>query len=98
MALALAAFAYDMYRMDKAYASSADQGLSRNSFVHQQTSTHEEKDLEYAMKSIGDDSVYKFFMGKSWLGWTFATCAVAIQLWLLFVFVQGAEIDWTSKS
>ncbi len=48
---------------------------------------------KYALDKIGQESVYRFFLGKSWVGWMVASAVMAIQIWILFTFVRGAEFD-----
>ena len=43
-----------------------------------------------------EESVYRFFLGKSWLGWAIVLATMSAQLGLLFIFVRGAEIDVSS--
>ena len=46
------------------------------------------RDQIYAWNVIGDDSVYQFMLGKSWMGWAIALVTMGLQIWLLFVFVK----------
>ena len=52
------------------------------------------EDEEYALKTIGEDSVYSFFLSKSWFAWATAVAVMAIQAWILSLFVSGAEMDF----
>eukprot|EP00581_Thalassiosira_minuscula_P009259 CAMPEP_0183708732 /NCGR_PEP_ID=MMETSP0737-20130205/4938_1 /TAXON_ID=385413 /ORGANISM="Thalassiosira miniscula, Strain CCMP1093" /LENGTH=1678 /DNA_ID=CAMNT_0025936651 /DNA_START=186 /DNA_END=5222 /DNA_ORIENTATION=- len=52
-----------------------------------------EKDNKRALVAIGSDSSYSFFLGKSWVGWIIALVIAAVQLAMLFIFVEGAEIE-----
>lgn len=37
--------------------------------------------------------MYRFFLGKNWCGWAIASTIMALQIWILFTFVRGAEFD-----
>lgn len=50
-------------------------------------------DEKYAIKSMGEGSVYSFFLTDSKLAWSFALATVALQLWLLHPFIVAAEFD-----
>ncbi len=54
------------------------------------------KDRVHALHTIGADSVYRFFLGTSWPGWILALATMTTQVLMLFVFVVGAEVDWTT--
>ena len=54
-----------------------------------------DRDNKYALDGFGEDSVYQFLLGTSKMGWTVVLAVIGVQIWMLFVFVQGAEIDWT---
>ena len=47
-------------------------------------------DEKYAIKSMGEGSVYSFFLTDSKLAWSFALATVALQLWLLHPFIVAA--------
>ena len=51
------------------------------------------RDEKYALESLGDGSVYQFFMGVSICGWFIVLLTLATQLGMLFIFVEAAEID-----
>mmetsp|Transcript_31713 Transcript_31713/g.57413 ORF Transcript_31713/g.57413 Transcript_31713/m.57413 type:complete len:362 (+) Transcript_31713:2278-3363(+) len=42
------------------------------------------RDTKYALDMIGDDSVYQFFLGKSWSGWFIVLATIFSQMWMLF--------------
>ena len=44
-----------------------------------------------ALDTIGNDSVYHFFLAKSMWGWAIALATMVLQIWMLFVFVGAAE-------
>ncbi len=50
------------------------------------------------VKIIGTDSVYQFILGRSPVRWAITLATVAMQLWMLFVFVQNAEFDPLSET
>ena len=50
-------------------------------------------DLKYSLDKIGDDSVYKFFLGKNIWGWLIAIATIGSQLWMLSIFVEGSKRD-----
>lgn len=52
-----------------------------------------QRDKFLALDTIGDDSVYQFLLGNSKQGWAIALSTVALQIWVLFVFVRGAEVN-----
>ena len=53
------------------------------------------REEEYAMKTIGKDSVYKFFLGLSWGGWAIAFATIGAQIWILVPFLTGADPVYT---
>ena len=50
------------------------------------------KEEEPALDTIGNDSVYQFFLTKSWRGWFIALASISFQYWIFF-FVKAAERD-----
>ena len=54
------------------------------------------KDKKYALDAIGEDSVYSFYIGKSWPGWGITLAVTAVQIAALFMFVRAAVKDFTS--
>ena len=52
-----------------------------------------DRDEKKALERLGDGSVYQFFMGVSICGWVIVLLTLATQLGMLFIFVEGAEID-----
>ena len=54
------------------------------------------KDEKYALDTIGKDSVYSFYLGKSWPGWVITLAVTAVQIAALFMFVRAAVKDFTS--
>mmetsp|Transcript_34074 Transcript_34074/g.62668 ORF Transcript_34074/g.62668 Transcript_34074/m.62668 type:complete len:397 (-) Transcript_34074:283-1473(-) len=57
-----------------------------------------ENDSKYALTMIGDDSVYQFFLGKSWVGWTIFLATIWAQFWILLLFVDAAEINLSNDN
>lgn len=76
--LAFASFAYEKYKFRKAHS-------------RQQSLTGQ--DNTYALDTLGIDSVYQFFVGKSICGWTIVAITICTQFWLLTVFVESSERD-----
>jgi len=79
--LALAVYAYDKYKNRELPRSS----LRRPSVTN--------RDKKYALSTLGDGSVYQFFLGTSSVGWLIVLLTLATQVGMLFVFVEGAEVD-----
>ena len=79
--LALAVFAYDKYKNRKLPRSSVRRASVTN------------RDKKYALSTLGDGSVYQFFLGTSITGWIIVLLTLATQVGMLFVFVEGAEVD-----
>ncbi|KAL7549178.1 hypothetical protein ACHAWF_012449, partial [Thalassiosira exigua] len=65
------------------------------SFVHRESHEMSTRDEEYALDTLGEGSLYQFFLGTSLWGWLIVLATMGVQMWLLFVFVEGAEIDVT---
>jgi len=82
--LSLVVFAYDKYR----------NYLLPSFPVRCQLQTS--RDKKYALGTIGDDSVYQFFLGTSWIGWLIVLVTMVLQIWMLLQFVAGSEIDLSS--
>ena len=49
-----------------------------------------------ALGALGDASVYQFFLFRTPLGMFIALATIAVQIWLLFVFVEASEVNLTS--
>ncbi len=81
--LAVAVFAYDKYLRGKHHPT-----------LHRQSTT--EMDTKYALETIGDQSVYHFLVGRSIWGWFIALATMAMQIYMLFVFVKGSEQNLSS--
>jgi hypothetical protein len=56
------------------------------------------RDSKYAIGSIGEDSVYQYFLGKSILGWIVAASVVTVQIVALNIFVKAAVKDFTNDA
>ncbi|KAL7456163.1 hypothetical protein ACHAWC_007673 [Mediolabrus comicus] len=56
------------------------------------------RDSKYAIGSIGEDSVYQYFLGKSILGWIVAASVVTVQIVALSIFVKAAVKDFTNDA
>ena len=79
--LALSIYAYDKYKNRELPTSSA----RRPSVTS--------RDKKYALASLGNGSVYQFFLGTSLFGWVIVLLTLVTQVGMLFVFVEGAEVD-----
>jgi len=90
--LACFAFASAVFLYDKMNKSSQ----SLQSSVGGPSMT--ERDAEYALEFIGKDSVYQFILGASRVGLAIALATVAIQLWMLFVFVEATDLPFELKN
>ena len=80
--LAAAVYAYDKYYKNRDLPTDS---IRRPSLIN--------RDEKYALESLGDGSVYQFFMGVSICGWAIVLLTLATQLGMLFIFVEAAEID-----
>jgi hypothetical protein len=79
--LAVAVFAYDKYQ---------NRDVPIRSLRRESTLSRDDK---YALSSLGAGSVYQFFLGTSIPGWIIVLLTLAVQMGMLFIFVDGAEID-----
>jgi len=50
-------------------------------------------DEKYAMKHLGEDSVYCFFLGDSMAGWLIALANTAAQVYMITPYIEMAEFD-----
>ena len=80
--LAAAVYAYDKYYKNRDLPTDS---IRRPSLI--------DRDEKNALESLGDGSVYQFFMGVSICGWAIVLLTLATQLGMLFIFVEAAEID-----
>ena len=55
------------------------------------------KDKKYALDAIGADSMYSFFLSKSWFDLITALVVVIPQVVALFLFVQAAVNDFKDE-
>jgi len=85
--LALLSFAWKAHRKNE---------LTRGNFARR--SSFSERDRKYALETLGSDSVNQFFLGTSVCGWVIVSLTIASQIGILFMFVEGAEIDLSSDS
>lgn len=85
--LALAVFIYTTYK--NSHVSVGLSGLSR--------ALMSAKEEAFALKIIGEDSVYKFILSRSIFGWFLVFTVAFAQIGMLFIFVRGAEIDLSSE-
>lgn len=82
-AVALISFAYDKYQ---------NRNMTRT-LKRQKSILSLDRDEKYAVETIGHDTVYQFLLGTSLVGWIICLATMASQIWMLLVFVDGAEID-----
>jgi len=47
-----------------------------------------------AKELIGNDSVYKYFLGRSSLGWSICLASIGVQLWMGYEFVLSSEYEF----
>jgi hypothetical protein len=50
-----------------------------------------DRDMKYSLEAMGEKSVYRFFLGKSVLGWSIVTATLAAQIWILSMFVDASK-------
>ncbi|KAL7550718.1 hypothetical protein ACHAWF_013934 [Thalassiosira exigua] len=67
-------------------------------FIRQQSMEFDLRDKQTALETIGDDSVYQFLICTSFWGWIIVLLTMGAQIWMLLVFVDGAEIDLSRDS
>jgi len=63
-----------------------------------QTHSSNRDDEKYALNTIGEDSVYSFFMTNKKRAWVFTWAVVAVQITALFMFVRAAVKDFTDDT
>ena len=51
------------------------------------------EDDKYALHAIGKESVYKYFVSDSVLGWLLALICIGTQIWILAAFIEASEIN-----
>lgn len=73
-------WSYDKYR-SRLLGLSWDRALTRGS------------DHKYALDTLGEGSTNAFFLGKSILGWICALKNIAIQFWVILIFVDSSEYN-----
>jgi hypothetical protein len=85
-ALALTTIAYEKYRHHNTPTAQMDSQLSITN-----------RDMKYALHTIGEKSVYRFFLGKNIWGWLIVIATIAAQIWILSLFVGGSKRDPSDK-
>ncbi|KAL3797761.1 hypothetical protein ACHAW5_004376 [Stephanodiscus triporus] len=80
IAVYLMSFAYDRYQTRR-MGLSLDRSMTRV------------RDQKYAIEVLGEGSTNQFFLGKSVLGWFCAGKNIAIQFWVILIFVDSSEYD-----
>ena len=87
--LVTASYIYDLCR---------DRGRSSGHVPIPRRASIVARDSKYAIGSIGEDSVYQYFLGKSILGWIVAASVVTVQIVALNIFVKAAVKDFTNDA
>ena len=77
--LALAIYAYEKYR----------EYDSPTTPVHLESLT--ERDQQLALEKLGEDSVYRFFLGTNRWGWFIVVVTIMLQLLIISIFVGGSK-------
>ena len=54
-----------------------------------------DRDAKYALDTIGSESVYSFFLSKSWFAWVTSFAVMGMQTWILTLFVDAAEMTFS---
>jgi hypothetical protein len=79
-----------LYFVSNAYGKYKDSVLS-NPSGPQPSDNIIDRDARYAMETIGEDSVYRFFLRDSLWGWGIAFAVKVAQIGILFIFVLASE-------
>jgi hypothetical protein len=69
-----------------------------HSYNSQSSQEDIDRDQQYALDSIGRDTVYRLFLSKSWFGWSIAFLMVYVQLWMCYIFVEGSEFKFDTST
>ena len=64
----------------------------------QEYETIVEEENRYAQEAIGQDSVYRYFLGNTLSGLGISLASVAIQFWMSYEFVMGSEYDFEKST
>ncbi|KAL7522270.1 hypothetical protein ACHAWX_006963, partial [Stephanocyclus meneghinianus] len=56
-----------------------------------------EDEKHYALNTVGHETVYSFFLTKSWAAWTVAISVIAFQFVVFWYFVSAAEKDFADE-
>ena len=57
-----------------------------------------DRDNQCALDAIDRDSVYRFFMASYWQGWGVSLFMLALQFWMLHIFVKASEIELSNDN
>jgi hypothetical protein len=57
-----------------------------------------DRDHKYALENLGEDSVYRFFLGTSKWGWFIVIATMVTQILILSVFVSGSKRDFNDST
>ena len=69
-----------------------------SSLLDSQASELIDRDDQYALDTIGRDSVYRFFLGTTLRGWSIALITLAAQFFMLLIFVIASEFDLSNSN
>mmetsp|Transcript_10296 Transcript_10296/g.22342 ORF Transcript_10296/g.22342 Transcript_10296/m.22342 type:complete len:1541 (-) Transcript_10296:66-4688(-) len=90
--LVAAIIAFDKYKNRDNFTSNV---VRRKSVIMREKINEDKK---YALETMGNISVYKFLLTTSWVGWTIVLATMGAQIWMLFLFVKGSEIDLNEEN
>ena len=82
------------------YKSSGETSEPQDSAIGEQTESSQDstRDPPSTLELMGEDSMYRFFLSKSWWGWGIVLVTVAAQIGMGFIFVRASEYDFTTAS
>ncbi len=101
-AMVIASSLYECFRKhsedgDERVASQENNGGEELADLESSTrSSILENDRQYALESVGRDSVYSYILSKSRFAWILSLAVAAFQSWALINFVRAAPKDFTS--
>ena len=77
-------------------SNSVDTSEPQDSTTDADADASQDSSLEAAstLELMGEDSVYRFFLTKSWWCWGIALVTVAAQIGMCYIFVQGSEYEF----
>merc|ERR1712194_22801 len=92
--LHIVSFFYWGYKSSSVETSEPQDSTTGEERESSQDSTREPASI---LELMGEDSVYRFFLTKSWWGWGIALVTVAAQLFMCYIFIVGSEYDFTES-